>query len=81
MRNQRYKKSIKKTLYRKLGGCQHCGKGLMGGSRHDPILEVHHYLPRSKGGSEGLHNAVLLCRPCHVAVHNGNIVSPLPFFE
>ena len=73
------KKSLRKTLIKRLHkACQSCGGGTVGGSRHDPILEVHHYIYRAKGGEDTMANAVLLCRPCHVRVHQGVLVSPTP---
>lgn len=80
-RSRRIQKSIKHKLYKKLGGCQICGEGTIGGSRHDKILEVHHYVSRCMGGSDGIENSVLLCRPCHVDVHNNKIESPRPMEE
>lgn len=44
--------------------CQSCGKGTSG--------QVHHIIPRGKGGSHHLSNLMTLCGKCHV------LVSPVP---
>ena len=43
--------------------CQCCGK-------KDCRLEVHHLLPRSKGGSDKLANLITLCSDCHHLAHS-----------
>lgn len=43
--------------------CQCCGK-------KDRRLEVHHLLPRSKGGSDKLANLITLCSDCHHLAHS-----------
>ena len=43
--------------------CQYCGKK---GCR----LEVHHLLPRSRGGSDKLANLITLCSNCHHLAHS-----------
>lgn len=43
--------------------CQCCGK-------KDCRLEVHHLLPRSKGGSDKLANLITLCSECHHLAHS-----------
>ena len=73
-----HSKALKKRLMRRHGGCQACGGGQLGGGRHAPVLEIHHYVPRHMGGADTEDNAVLVCRPCHAAIHNGEIVSPEP---
>lgn len=42
--------------------CQCCGK-------KDCRLEVHHLLPRSRGGSDKLANLITLCSDCHHLTH------------
>lgn len=39
----------------------------------DPVLNVHHILPRSKGGSNRPENLITLCETCHKAYHCGEI--------
>ena len=70
-RRHAYKKSLRRRLIRRYGGCQACGGGQSGGSRHAPVLEIHHVIPVSAGGETTEANARLLCRPCHVAIHRG----------
>lgn len=36
---------------------------------HEATLDVHHIVPRGKGGSNLMSNQVLLCRRCHDAAH------------
>lgn len=43
--------------------CQCCGK-------KDCRLEVHHLLPRSRGGSDKLANLITLCSDCHHLAHS-----------
>lgn len=43
--------------------CERCGE-------RRP-LDLHHRLPRSRGGTHGVENLVALCRDCHRAVHAG----------
>ena len=64
-----FKKSMKKKLFKRHRGCQVCGKGTMGGSRHEPVLEIHHIIPVCEGGETTQGNALLVCRPCHVTLH------------
>lgn len=53
--------------------CRHC-------ERHEDMrgvsLEVHHIVPRSRGGSHEKWNLVTMCRHCHDRVHNGNVKAP-----
>ncbi len=51
------------AVYSRVGGvCQHCG------SMYD--LEYNHVVPYSKGGSNGVNNIQLLCRPCNMRKGN-----------
>jgi 5-methylcytosine-specific restriction endonuclease McrA len=68
-RTGRFPKTVKKMLIKKYGGCVACGEKIIGGSRHTPVLEVHHIIPREHGGDESKENGVLFCRKCHVEVH------------
>jgi len=46
--------------------CQHCGV------QEDPkrtTLQVHHIIPRSKGGTNDPSNTTLLCNACHKREH------------
>ena len=70
-RQNRMPKTLKKRLMRRFGGCQVCGGGVIGGSRHSPTLEVHHIIARAAGGADTADNAMLVCRPCHVEIHKG----------
>lgn len=43
-------------------------------------LDVHHIVPRGRGGSDRMSNLVLLCRRCHDAAH-GKGTAPTVEFE
>ncbi len=49
-----------KTLVRDRFVCTMCGR---------PAEEVHHKVPRSKGGKNDSGNLVVLCRECHEMLH------------
>lgn len=46
----------------------------------DVTLDVHHVVPRGRGGSDRMSNLVLLCRRCHDAAH-GKGTAPTVEFE
>ena len=35
----------------------------------NPFSDIHHYVPRSKGGRNTPENLVALCRACHMRIH------------
>ena len=45
--------------------CQDCGRVWKEGD----TFNIHHILPRSKGGGDELDNLILLCKPCHMRRH------------
>lgn len=49
--------------------CQNCGIG--GGNRKmgEAVLNAHHIVPRSNGGSDRMSNLITLCDPCHNSCH------------
>lgn len=53
--------------------CRHC-------ERHEDMrgvsLEVHHLVPRSRGGTHQKCNLVTMCRHCHNRAHHGNVEAP-----
>ena len=51
-------------LHRDNYQCQKC-------KAKNTILQVHHIIPRSKGGTNTPSNLITLCESCHKAVHNG----------
>ncbi|MCX7596799.1 MAG: HNH endonuclease [Fischerella sp.] len=53
-----------KVLQRDNRKCQVCGKEYSG--------QVHHIIPKSKGGTNDLSNLILLCGRCHM------LISPVP---
>jgi hypothetical protein len=46
------------------GQCANCRA-----SGPDVTLDVHHIVPRGRGGSNRMSNLILLCRQCHDAAH------------
>ncbi|MEO0100592.1 MAG: HNH endonuclease [candidate division WOR-3 bacterium] len=54
----------RKILRRDRRTCQLCGKKGAG--------QIHHLIPKSKGGKDTENNLVLLCGPCHL------LISPIP---
>ena len=50
--------------------CANCGA-----EDHEATLDVHHIVPRGRGGSNLMGNQVVLCRRCHDAAH-GNGMAP-----
>ncbi|WP_049936061.1 HNH endonuclease [Haloplanus natans] len=53
------------VIERDQGQCVNCGA-----SGPDTTLDVHHIVPRGRGGSDRLSNLALLCRQCHDAAHD-----------
>lgn len=59
------KHSWSKAAIRHFGGaCQRCGWS-------KARCDVHHRIPRSKGGTHILRNAIVLCPNCHRVAHEG----------
>lgn len=55
-----------KVLWRDGYVCQQC--------KSKDILEAHHIVPRSKGGTNTVTNGITLCSTCHVSLHKGEWV-------
>lgn len=53
-------------LHRDNYNCQLCGK------KHT-LLEVHHIIWRSRGGSDDEDNLITLCHDCHSKIHDGSL--------
>jgi len=53
--------------------CRNC-------ERHEDMrgvsLEVHHIVPRRRGGGHKKYNLVTMCKHCHDRVHHGNVNTP-----
>lgn len=71
---------VKASILRRDGyTCQDCGAVFRGGSgirRKSGSLEVHHIIPRSRGGSDHPMNLKTLCPSCHRA-YTSELVSDL----
>lgn len=63
------------VIERDRGKCQNCCASV-GQSGY-----MHHVVPRGKGGSDRLSNLVLLCRECHDAVHDDDVMAPTVQFR
>lgn len=59
-------KAQRKEIYRR-DGYQCC---LCGSTRY---LQLHHYIPRGKGGKDTPHNLITLCNDCHALAHGLNL--------
>lgn len=56
----------RKAIYRRDGWqCCLCGSGR--------YLQIHHYIPRGKGGKNTPHNLITLCSECHALAHGLNL--------
>lgn len=72
--NKRNKKKIRDVLKKKLieekgSCCESCGFTVTS------ILQVHHIVEKSKGGTDDIDNLRLLCPNCHCLIHyNGGVV-------
>lgn len=57
--------TMRKAIYRRDGfSCALCGS-----TRY---LQIHHYIPRGKGGKNTAHNLITLCSDCHALAHGIN---------
>lgn len=57
----------RKAVYRRDGfQCAVCGS-----SRY---LQIHHYIPRGKRGTDSPHNLITLCSDCHAMAHGINLL-------
>lgn len=55
--------TLRREVYRRAGHrCQNCG-------RDDQVLNAHHIVPLSVGGTNALTNLACLCRDCHTLIH------------
>ena len=56
------------VLYRDGHKCRICG-----GKSKDKVLEIHHVIRRSDGGTDRSDNLMTLCSHCHDGVHKGTV--------
>lgn len=61
-----FKKSLKRGLIKKFGGCHICGT--RGDLTYNP-LKTHHIIPVRDGGLTVAENCMILCRNCHTKIH------------
>lgn len=64
--NNKTKKKIRET---KGGICEDCGRLNGPIDKPDERLQIHHKIPRWKGGTNEIKNLRLLCKDCHDAAH------------
>lgn len=73
--NQSMKRETREAVHeRDREQCVNCGRG-----GPETTLDVHHIVPRGKGGSNRLSNLALLCRQCHDAVHGDGTAPTIEF--
>lgn len=57
----------RKAIYRRDGfQCAVCGSHY--------YLQIHHYIPKGKGGRNTPHNLITLCSSCHAMAHGVNLI-------
>jgi hypothetical protein len=54
---------IRLSKYKEKTYCELCG--------YDKVLDIHHILPRNKGGNDEDCNKIILCPNCHALFHRG----------
>jgi 5-methylcytosine-specific restriction endonuclease McrA len=65
-KKHKFPKGIKKKLEKSTNGCcSVCGNRP---TNQNP-LEVHHIVPVSQGGATVIGNGQIVCRKCHVEIH------------
>ena len=55
---------LKQIVYKRDSFCINCNSGFK-----ENKMQVHHIVPVSNNGLDNLYNLVLLCKTCHVKVH------------
>jgi 5-methylcytosine-specific restriction endonuclease McrA len=59
-------KETRKAVYRRDGWrCALCDS--------TKTIQIHHYIPRSRGGTNSPQNLITLCSDCHALAHGHNI--------
>ena len=53
--------------------CRNCGRNE---DMRGVSLEVHHIIPRKRGGDHQKYNLITLCSHCHDHAHNGDVKAP-----
>lgn len=66
---QRVPPARRRAVLRRDGGC--C---VVPGCRHALFIDVHHLVPRERGGDHDMENLVCLCGAHHRAVHDGRLL-------
>ena len=59
------KRTVTKILHRSNKGCSICGW-------NESTCDIHHVIPRSKGGNNDLDNLIVVCPNCHRIIHTSN---------
>lgn len=59
------KRTITKILQRSNKGCSICGW-------NESTCDIHHIIPKSKGGNDELDNLIVVCPNCHRVIHTSN---------
>jgi hypothetical protein len=66
---------ITEELKNEAGKCRNCKR-----SRDEVVLETHHVVPVSRGGSHSEENLRVLCHQCHEAAHEDEMAPVIEFF-
>lgn len=66
----------RKLWNKQKGLCPVCSTSLL----NEPILDVHHILPKKDGGKITFNNLILLHRNCHIIVHTTKDIKMLKYF-
>lgn len=66
--------TIRKSVYRRDGyRCAICD--------NTQTIQIHHYIPRGKGGSNSPQNLITLCSTCHALAHGTNLIDGSDFTQ
>lgn len=71
MTNHNINSKTKREIRKKKGDiCEDCGKPNGETINPDNRLQIHHKIPRWKGGTNLIYNLRLLCKDCHDGAHS-----------
>ena len=65
-------RTVRKIIGRLKIGCSNCSWNLVG-------LDIHHIIPKSKGGSNNNDNLTVLCPNCYRLSHSGILTTMISF--
>lgn len=68
--SQIYSVKVEKLFRRQKGVCPYCGQSITKIAIEKGSVHVHHLIPRTQSGSEGLKDLRLVHKECHTEVHS-----------